>query len=59
MGLIPTARLCANKEATVFFFGFDTPRPRFLGRPSLYCTRKGRERKVIVRNHLQLIRPSQ
>lgn len=32
VGLIPNARLCASSEATVFFLGFDTPRPRFRGR---------------------------
>jgi len=35
-GLIPSARLCANKEATVFFLGFDVPRPRLRGRLSCY-----------------------
>ena len=36
VGLIPKALLWASSEATVFFFGFDTPRPKFLGRPSLW-----------------------
>lgn len=36
VGLIPRALLWASNEATVFFFGFETPRPRFLGRPSLW-----------------------
>lgn len=36
VGLIPSALLWASNEATVFFFGFDTPRPRFLGLPSLW-----------------------
>lgn len=35
-GLMPSARLCANREATVFFLGLETPRPRFLGLPSLW-----------------------
>lgn len=29
-GLIPAARHCSSKDATVFFFGLETPRPRCL-----------------------------
>lgn len=36
VGLIPRALLWASNEATVFFLGFDTPRPRFRGLPSLW-----------------------
>jgi len=39
-GLIPSARLCANKEATVFFLGFDVPRPRLRGRLSCYMRKR-------------------
>lgn len=35
---LPKALLCANKEATVFFLGLLTPRPKFLGLPSLWPT---------------------
>lgn len=36
--IIPNALLCANNEATVFFLGLLTPRPKFLGLPSLWPT---------------------
>lgn len=32
---LPKALLCAKRDATVFFLGLLTPRPRFRGRPSL------------------------
>lgn len=33
-GRSPRARLCASSDATVFFLGLLTPRPRFRGLPS-------------------------
>lgn len=43
IGFRPTARLWANREATVFFFGFETPRPKLRGLPSLKCTKIGKD----------------